>query len=72
MSGHITARLLGASVDLGHGKPVVDLGDALNLNVSEAALIGVPAIESEPTTPRERRSFNSRDEVEQFLQSRKP
>jgi hypothetical protein len=72
MSRHST-RLTGAPVELRHGRPIFDLGDALNLNVSEASMVGMPAMESQPTSPpAKRRSFKSRDEVEQFLQARKP
>jgi hypothetical protein len=61
MSRHSTTQMSGSTVELGHEKPVFDLGNALNLNVS------VP----EPA-PAVRRPFASRDEAEEFLAAADP
>jgi hypothetical protein len=64
-----TTRMSDPPADLGYQKPILDFGNALNLNVSD----GVSAIGHEP--PRlfsEQRWFKSRDEAEEFLVSNKP
>jgi hypothetical protein len=55
--------------DPGYEKQILDFGNALNLNVSD----GVAAVGPGPPRPfSEPRSFNSRDEAEEFLASTKP
>jgi hypothetical protein len=66
---HASARMSNPPGDRCYKKPVLDFGDALNLNVCD----GVSPIGLEPTRQfAEPQSFKSRDEAEEFLASTKP
>jgi hypothetical protein len=63
MPPHVSTRMSG------YQKPILDFGDALNLNVSEDVS---PVVPEAPRQFSEPQSFKCRDEAEEFLASTRP
>jgi len=67
MPFRLTTRPSAPSADF-DGKPILDICNALNLNVCDDGSAGLQS----PRLPSEPQSFKSRDEAEEFLASTKP
>jgi hypothetical protein len=65
MALRTTTQLSARSAAFESRRPIFDIGNALNLNVSDDSATC-------PETPSEPHSFKSRDEAEEFLASSKP
>jgi hypothetical protein len=66
MSRYIVARFSNLAAEPHGGRPIFDVGDALNVNVSESCLVGA--------RPGEHlaQSFESPDETEKLRDAKKP